>query len=198
MVPLPRKENAVPLGESRSLPVRRFLRLERSLQVGGKFDEFSGVIEEYFQEGHAEPVLSAELDKPRKDTFYLPMHAAYKVSSTTTKLPVVIHSSAKLFTGASLNDQLLVGPTVHTRLIDVLLRFRPHRIALMMDISQMYHAVLLPDAQRDFHRFVWRRNPRDALRDYRMTRLVFGVSASSFAANMAVKQNAIQCKCSHP
>ena len=32
---------------------------------------------------------------------------------------------------------------------------------------------------------------KDPLRDYRMTRVTFGVSASSFAANMAVKQNAL-------
>ena len=32
---------------------------------------------------------------------------------------------------------------------------------------------------------------QEALQDYRMTRITFGVSASSFAANMTVKQNAI-------
>jgi len=32
---------------------------------------------------------------------------------------------------------------------------------------------------------------KDPLCDYRMTRVTFGVSASSFAANMAVKQNAL-------
>ena len=37
---------------------------------------------------------------------------------------------------------------------------------------------------------MWRKNIKDPLRDYRMTRVTFGISASSFAANMAVKQNA--------
>ena len=55
----------------------------------------------------------------------------------------------------------------------------------------MYRAIeLIPD-DRDLHRFVWRRSPSETLRDYRMTRVTFGVSASSFAANMAVKQNAL-------
>ena len=62
----------------------------------------------------------------------------------------------------------------------------------------MYRAVLLPKTQRDLHRFVWRRNGRDELRDYRMTRLTFGVSASSFAANMAIKRNAVLHERSHP
>ena len=55
----------------------------------------------------------------------------------------------------------------------------------------MYRAVELALADRDLHRFVWRSNSRETLKDYRMTRVTFGVSASSFAANMAVKQNAI-------
>ena len=32
---------------------------------------------------------------------------------------------------------------------------------------------------------------KDPIRDYRMTKVTFGVSATSFAANMAVRQNAI-------
>ena len=54
----------------------------------------------------------------------------------------------------------------------------------------MYQVVCLPPAQRDLHHFVWRRSPNEALSDYQMTRLTFGVSVSYFAANMAVKQNA--------
>ena len=38
---------------------------------------------------------------------------------------------------------------------------------------------------------MWRSDPKDPLRDYRMTRITFGVSTSSFKANMAIKQNAI-------
>ena len=84
--------------------------------------------------------------------------------------------------GVSLNYQLLVGPMVHAQLPDVLLRFR-HKIALVTDISRMYHAVLLPFGE---------------VKDFRMMRLKFGVSASSFAANMALKHNAILDEQSHP
>ena len=38
---------------------------------------------------------------------------------------------------------------------------------------------------------MWRRTSSEPLRDYRMTRVTFGIAASSYAANMAVKQNAI-------
>ena len=55
----------------------------------------------------------------------------------------------------------------------------------------MYRAIELTKNDRDLHRFVWRSSQGDMLKDYRMTRITFGVSASSFAANMSVKQNAI-------
>ncbi len=191
VVPLPLKMDAGILGESRSTAVRRFFSLERSLRSKGKFQELSDVVEEYFDMGHAEPVPQSDLDKPCHKVFYLPMHAVVKESSTTTKVRAVFDASAKSSTGVSLNNQLLVGPTVHSSLVEVLLRFRFHRIALSTDVSRMFRAVLLPASERDLHRFVWRRQPSDVLRDYRMARVTFGVASSSFAANMAIKQNAI-------
>ena len=147
---------------------------------------------------HAELVPKGDLNKPPEETFYLPMHAVRKEESTTTKLRVVFDASAKSSTGLSLNDILLVGPTVHPPLIDVLLRFRTHRVALTTDVSKMYRAIELVPTDRDLHRFVWRNNPEEPLLDYRMTRVTFGVSASSFAANMAVKQNALDHAMKYP
>ena len=95
------------------------------------------LLEEYFKTNHAEPVPIADLQKPLKDVFYLPMHAVRKEHSTTTKIRVVCDASAKSSTGLSLNDILLVGPTVHSSLIDVLFRFRCHRTALTTDVSKM-------------------------------------------------------------
>ena len=68
--------------------------------------------------GHAELVPVADLEKPVSKVFYIPMHAA----------------------GTSLNDTLLVGPSVHPSLVDMLLHFRFHPIALTTDVSQMYRA----------------------------------------------------------
>ena len=160
-----------------SQAVRRFVSLECSLHSKGHFQEFSAVMEEYFQLGHAEPVPPNDLQKSPKDCFYLLMYAVRKEHSTTTKVRVVFDASTKSASGVSLNDTLLVGPTIHPPLIDVLLRFRFHCVALTADISKI--------------RFVWRKSLSEPLHDYRMTRLAFGVFASSFAANMAVKQNAL-------
>ncbi len=64
------------------------------------------------------------------------MHAVMKESSTTTKLHVVFDASAQTTTGYSLNDTLLVGPTLYPDLIDILLRFRSYPVAITADISK--------------------------------------------------------------
>ena len=188
VVPLPMKGDAVPLGESRTISVQRFKSLERSLHAKARFGEFASCIQEYFEMGHADPVPAKDLNK---ENYYMPMHAVRKDSSTTTKLRVVFDASAKTDSGSSLNDQFLVGPTVHASLIDVLIRFRRHKVAMTTDVGKMYRAVLLSEDQRDLHRFLWREDRTKPMRDYRMTRLRFGVCASSFAANKALKKNAL-------
>ena len=198
VVPLPKNPQTKPLGESRTQAVRRFLSLEKTLQSKNQFKEFATVMEEYKQMDHAETVPFIDLQKPSEEVFYLPMHAVYKAQSTTTKIRAVFDASAKSSTGISLNDTLLVGPTVHPPLIDVLLQFRLHRIALTAEVSKMYRAIELTPSDRDLHRFVWRSNSTEPLVDYRMTRVTFGVSASAFAANMSVKQNAIDHAAEYP
>ena len=148
-------------------------------------------MEEYFDMQHAEAVPPEDLEKPAKKVFYLPMHAVYKQSSTTTKIRALFDASAKSSSDISLNDILLVGPTIHPPLIDVLLRFRLHRVAITADVGKMYRAIELTADDKDLHRFVWRSKPTELLKDYRMTRVTFGVSALSFAANMSVRQNAL-------
>ena len=68
----------------------------------------------------------------------------------------------------------------------------------MTDVSRMCWTTLLPGDQRDLHRFIWRTDTTQPLQDYRMTRLTFGVSASSFAANMTMKQNALDHASAYP
>ena len=140
VVPLPKREDSKPLGESRSKAVRRYLSMERSLHSTGSKIEFDSVMSEYLDLGHAEVIPLTDLSKKPEHVFYLPMHAVRKDSSTTTKVRIVFDASAKSSTGVSLNDKLLVGHTVHPSLVDVLLRFRFHRIALTTDVSKMYRA----------------------------------------------------------
>ncbi len=153
VVPLPKNPQAKTLGKSQSQAVQRFLSLERSLHSKDKFSEFSAVMEGIFRCNTQSSFPVDDLHKLPKEVIYLPMHTVRKEHSTTTKLRTVFDASAKSSTGMSLNGTLLVGPTVHTPLINVL-RFRLHRVALTTDVSKMYRAIELIPSDCDLHRFV--------------------------------------------
>ena len=74
-------------------------------------------------------------------------------------------ASAKSSMGISLNDTLLVGPTVHSKLHDVLMHYRVHKVAMTADVSKMYRAVQLTETDCDFHRFVWRSDSSQFIQD---------------------------------
>lgn len=62
----------------------------------------------------------------------------------------------------------------------------------------MYRAVQLSESDKDLHRFIWRKDPKSPLKDFRMMRITVGVSSSSFIANMCVKQNALDLTAEYP
>ena len=189
-VSLPKKPDSPPLGESRTQAVKRYYSNENSITRKGTWQQFQDVIQEYVDLGHSELVPPADLEHPQTGTYYLPMHAVIKNSSSTTKLRVVFDASAKTTSGHSLNDTLLVGPTLYPTITDILLLFRSYPIAISGDISKMYRAVEMAPGDRDLHRFVWRADHTSQLADYRMTRVTFGVAASPFAAVRALQQTA--------
>ena len=186
MVSLPRKRKSLPLGESRSQAVRRFLSFERSLRSKGLFTEYKAMIDKYFDQGHAELVPVSDLKKLSHLVFYLPMHAV----TECTVGPTSNVSFRDTLADASNTARTLVVVLSCLSLVDVLLRFRWHCVTLTADVSRMYRAIALTPQDRDLHWFVWRNTPDLLLQDFRMTRVTFGVSASSFIANMCIKQNA--------
>ena len=74
---------------------------------------------------------------------------------TTTKTRIVFDASAK-FRGKSLNSEALPGPKLQADMFSILVRFRKELVALVGDVSQMYHQLVLPLEDRPLHRFLWR------------------------------------------
>ena len=188
-VTLPKKTIIRNLGESRLQAVTRFMQTSRAAYKKGTHESLKTGIKSYIELGHAELVPLDE--KPPALSFWLPMHAVIKLSSTTTKTRVVFDGSAITTSGISLNQALHVGPTIQATLSDTLLKFRTYPVALNADISKMYREIKLCSADKDLHRFVWRDDPAMPLLDYRMTRVTFGVSASPFLAIRTLHQAAV-------
>ena len=122
IVPLPKRPDVRLLGESCSAAVWRFFSLEHSPRAKGLLKEFN-VMREYLDMGNAEAVPQQDVEKPPGEVLDLSIHLVRKESSTTTKLRAIFDASAKSSTYVSLNDKLLVGPTVHSSPVDVLLCF---------------------------------------------------------------------------
>ena len=124
-----------------------------------------------------------------KGVHYLPHHAVVRRDKSTTKLRVVYDASAKT-TGPSLNECLYKGPKFQQLILDILIRFRSYDVALIADVEKAFLMIAIDERDRDALRFIWvddvsKEEPE--LREYRFTRVVFGVSSSPFLLNATVK-----------
>ena len=193
VVKLPFKDSK-PLGDSYHQAKRRLrsliFRLEKQPDVYNRYSQF---IQEFIELGHMEEVPRNKIHMPATNCFYLPHHCVIKDASSTTKLRVVFDASAKSTSGVSLNDRLLVGPQFQKDLFGILIRFRFHQVALPSDIAKMYRQLQLDDEDKDFHRVLWK-NPNDTeVKTYRMTRVTYGITSSSYHSIRPLKALADSC-----
>lgn len=132
IVKLPLKQDKlINLGESRDIALRRFKALEtRLIAHPNMYAEYRKFLQEYKDLGHMREVDNHMDSTPANQSYYLPHHAVRNETSTTTKFRVVFDGSCKSSSGVSLNDALMVGPTLQEDLFSILTRFRTFRIAL--------------------------------------------------------------------
>ncbi|XP_063381264.1 uncharacterized protein LOC134667784 [Cydia fagiglandana] len=82
-VSLPFKENAPPLGDSRTIALSRLTKLEARLSRDPALREnYNKCIQEYLDLGHMEPVTDSA--SPGTPPYYLPHHVVVKSSTSTT------------------------------------------------------------------------------------------------------------------
>ncbi|XP_036149096.1 uncharacterized protein LOC118647762 [Monomorium pharaonis] len=118
--------------------------------------------------------------------YFLPHHAVIKASSNTTKIRTVFDASAKTNRGMSLNDMLLVGPTIQDKLLDHLLRFRVHKYVVTADIEKMYRQILIHPNDRKFQIIFW--ETENGIRTYELNTMTFGVASAPFLAIRTIQQ----------
>ncbi|XP_025267450.1 uncharacterized protein LOC112638978 [Camponotus floridanus] len=141
---------------------------------------FQDTVRQYLQLGHMREVTS-HLESTHKN-YYLPHHAVYKETSTTTKLRVVFDGSCKSSSGISLNDTMMVGPTIQDDLFSILTRFRTFKCALTADVTKIYRQVLVDPNQTSLQRILWRDSMNEPIRTFELLTLTYGTAAASFLA----------------
>lgn len=196
IVQLPLKGNISELGDSREIAERRLCAIERKLDKNATLkNAYSKFLQEYKDLGHMSEVEEHEENDEHAN--YLPHHAVTKSTSTTTKVRVVFDASCKTSTGKSLNDLLLVGPTIQNTLFHIVTRFRQHTYVVTADINKMYRQVLLQQSQRDLQRIVWR-SPSGKLQSFRLNTITYGLTSAPFSAIRCLCQLAEEHKITFP
>ena len=125
------------------------------------------------------------------DVHYIPHHPVIRRDKTTSKLRIVYDASAKT-NGASLNDCLYAGPAFGQCILDILLRFRVHKVAFAADIEKAFLMVSIAKEDRDVLRFMWIDSIEISLPQIvvlRFTRVAFGVSSSPFLLNATIRHH---------
>ncbi|XP_051165958.1 uncharacterized protein LOC127284527 [Leptopilina boulardi] len=172
------------LGDSYDVARRRFFMLERRFARDEKLKkDYQTFMQQYEDLGHMEPSSSGP-----EEGYYIPHHAVIKEASTTTKLRVVFDGSSKTDTGISLNETLLVGPTIQTNLFALLMRFRQHPVGLSADIEKMYRQFWIHPDDRKFQKILWRKNQDSPIKTYQLKTVTYGTSAAPFLAIRCLKE----------
>ncbi|XP_018371002.1 PREDICTED: uncharacterized protein LOC108766304 [Trachymyrmex cornetzi] len=189
IVKLPIKQDKLSgLRESMDIALRCFKSLEKRLIAQPRmYDEYKKFMGEYTQLNHMKEVNSHVMPSPSSPGFYLPHHAVQTGSGPTAKFRVVFDGSCKITTGLSLNDALMVGPTIQEDLFSILIRFRTFKIAVTADIAKMYRQVLV-DSTQTLQRIFWRQSQDEPIKTFELLTVTYGTSSVSFLAIRALRK----------
>lgn len=192
IVRLPLRENAQ-LGESRNTALHRFTQTERRLQSNEHLrSAYIDFMREYISLGHMK--LAKPSDQLR---YFIPHHAVFKDSSTTTKVRVVFDASAKSSNGYALNEIMLIGPKIQNDLSVTLLRWRKFPIAFIADVEKMYRQIMVNESDHHLQHIFWRESPQAPLREYALQTVTYGTSCAPYLAVRTLQQLANDHKHTH-
>ncbi|XP_038116908.1 uncharacterized protein LOC119769081 [Culex quinquefasciatus] len=136
------------------------------------YDDYRKFMQEYIDLGHMERVGTFSLAEPQELPYYfLPHHAVVRPESRQ-----------------SLNDQLLVGPTLQPRLIDNLLSFRTYKVVVTSDVAKMFRQIDVRKEDRRFQQILWRTSPDEDIDVYQLTTVTYGTACAPFLATRALLQ----------
>ncbi|GFX66744.1 DUF1758 domain-containing protein [Trichonephila clavipes] len=186
VVRLPFHSSPSKLRDSRESAIRRLKSLEHSLiKKPAIYSQYRDFMQEYLTLGHME--LVPKNDYAKREAYYLPHHAVLRDSSTT-KLRVVFDASAKSTSGYSLNDILMVGPRVQRDVYPILLSFRTFQIAVCADLEKMFRQIRISSEDTNWQRILWRDNPKETVKEYRLTTVTYGTSCAPYLSTRTLTQ----------
>lgn len=196
IVRLPFKDNVSSLGQSFEVALRRFLSQEKRLSHQPALKaQYVDFMDEFKNLKHMSLATNLNRLKPH---YYIPHHCVLKPTSTSTKLRVVFDASCKTTSQKSLNDILLVGPTIQEDLYILLLKFRLYQFAISADIVKMFRQVLIHEDDRSFQSILWRNTAQDEISTYHINTVAYGTASATYLAVRALHFLADTCAAEMP
>lgn len=180
IVQLPFNDKINELGDSYTIALKHFRSLERSLENNDCMrQQYIEFLRQYEALGHMTDVTNSESNHRG---CYLPHHAVIKETSVTTKVRVVFDGSAKTNSGMSLNDSLMVGPTIQEDIFSLVSRFRTHAYVLIADIEKMFRQIRVNPNDTVYQRILWRENRLEPIKSYQLNTVTYGTASAPFFA----------------
>lgn len=195
IVTLPIIQNHQHLGDSLGVAIKRLNSIECKFRKNPDFQtKYIQFMREYEELGHMEKITPEclNMENNGNNLFYLPHQGVLNQRSTTTALRVVFDGSCETTSGASLNDILMVDPTIQEDLFSILIRFRQHPVVMTADVSKMYRRIKVSNEHRDLQRIVWRGNQDIEISHYQLTTVTYGTASAAFLATRALQQAALE------
>ena len=179
-VRLPWKLNKPDLPNNYSRAMGQMYSLVKELKKKDKLETYQKILYEQLDSSFIEEVPEAQ---PHDQCHYLPHHAVHK-DSVTTPVRIVFNCSSRANKiSPSLNDCLMTGPPLTSKLYDVLLKFRINPYAYTADISKAFLRIGLQEEDRNYTRFLWPSDVNDLsspVKTFRFKSVLFGATSSPF------------------
>lgn len=194
---LPFKPNVYQLGESKCNALRRFRLLERKLNQNHQIKlDYTAFMNEYQRMNHMTKITEDNYHQ-YSDGYFIPHHPVFK-ESTTTRLRVVFDASSKSSSGTSLNDYLIVGPTVQDSLWNIIIRFCMHNIVITGDIKMHFRQIWIDNRDRKYLKILWRTSTSDPICEYVLNIVTYGTACAPYQATKCIQCLAQEMQTSHP
>ncbi|XP_055600236.1 uncharacterized protein LOC129749323 [Uranotaenia lowii] len=164
--------------DSYAMAFKRLICLEKRMSadavVGGSVRR---QISEYLEKGYLREATEVELQHtdPRR-IWYLPLGVVINPKKPG-KIRIFCDAAAKV-DGVCLNSMLIKGPDQLMSLPKILTGFRERKVAVSADIREMFHRVLIREADVQAQRILWRNEPSEQPKTFFMTVATFGSTSS--------------------
>ena len=190
MIPYPWKKDPNLLPDNKLLVLKRLETTERRLKSNpDQAKAYDEQMTKMLKMNFCRKLSEDEVKNYNGPVHYIPHHAVVRPEKKSTPVRIVFNSSS-VFQGHKLNDYLMKGPDLLNNLFGVVPRFREREVAVVGDISKMYHRILIPERDQQVHRFLWRNLETSREPDvYVKTVLTFGDKPAPAMTQTALRNN---------